>query len=224
MPTPFPVFFLVAFELLDDVVGGARRGEKQNTPEILVLLFSRLLSSGIERRVGIGKRRWRLGLALKDFKNELVVETKEDAKLGLLFAEVFLFLPATTEQCFMIDWVLLDATFSMATFRRYTGLTYPNLRRPAEYNAPGLYRAAECHPPVLGQAAKDHTPDMCRAADDHAPELCRAAEDYVPELCGAAEKTTAPTFVRVGSLLTAVFKATFAPASGPQRFSMRAPR
>ena len=54
---PCPVFFLLTCELLDDAVGGAGRGEKQNASEILVDLYPSLLSNDIERRVGIGKGR-----------------------------------------------------------------------------------------------------------------------------------------------------------------------
>ena len=57
--------------------------------QILVHLFPRLPSNGIERRVGMGKRRWRLGLALKNLKNELAVERKADTKLGLVLAKRF---------------------------------------------------------------------------------------------------------------------------------------
>ena len=84
MPVPCSVFCLFPFEFLDDVAGRVGRGEKQNTPEVLVCLFLRLLTNGIERPVGISKRLWRLGVALKDFKNGLAVERKADAKLGLV--------------------------------------------------------------------------------------------------------------------------------------------
>ena len=63
-------------------------------------MFSRLLSNGTERRVGIGKRRGRLGAILKDLKNEVAVEGKADAKLSLVLAERFL-VPADE------DWAVL---------------------------------------------------------------------------------------------------------------------
>ena len=90
MPVSGSIFCPLTFEPLGDVVGRAGRGKTLNAPEILVRLLPRLLNNDTTRRVGISKRRRRLGLALKDFKNELAVERKAQAIFGVVLAEDFL--------------------------------------------------------------------------------------------------------------------------------------
>ena len=102
IPVPCPDFGPLAFERLDDVACKAERGEKQSASKILVCLLPRLLSNNIKRHVGIGRGRWRLALALKNFKNELAVKQTAGAKLGLVLAEGFL-VPAGKDRAVLYD-------------------------------------------------------------------------------------------------------------------------
>ena len=85
------VFYLLASKRLDDIAGRAGRGEKQNAPEVLILLFLRQLSNGIERHVDGGKRNRTVGSCLEVLQKwSCCVERQTDAKFDLVITEDFL--------------------------------------------------------------------------------------------------------------------------------------
>ena len=70
------------------------------------------------RRVGIGRVYDGWALTLRASKTTFFYSKRQTRNLVLNSPKAFLLLPAKTGQCFINDWVLLDATFSMATARR----------------------------------------------------------------------------------------------------------